>query len=154
MRNADGGARRYYDDLVAAHGEDRAHHVLSHGTGHVAIFPNLVIIASQLRVIRPISVAETEMFLYPTLLHLPRAFWRAGSVVPLGLLPPSLRSRYGFAWGAGHARAFRLARAALRRGLPLLPDAVRIMPRARRAERERSQRASDPEFARRARSPS
>ena len=43
--------------------------MLSHGTGHVAIFPNLVIIASQLRVIRPISVNETEVFIYPTLLR-------------------------------------------------------------------------------------
>jgi phenylpropionate dioxygenase-like ring-hydroxylating dioxygenase large terminal subunit len=69
MRNATDWARRYYDDLVAAHGEERAHHVLSHGSGHVAIFPNLVIIASQLRVIRPVSVDETEVFIYPTLLR-------------------------------------------------------------------------------------
>jgi phenylpropionate dioxygenase-like ring-hydroxylating dioxygenase large terminal subunit len=69
MRTATGWARRYYDDLVAAHGEERAHHVLSHGSGHVAIFPNLVIIASQLRVIRPVSVDETEVFIYPTLLR-------------------------------------------------------------------------------------
>ena len=68
MRQSEGASRGYYDDLVAAHGEARAHHVLSHGAGHVAIFPNLVIIASQLRVIRPISVDETEVFIYPTLL--------------------------------------------------------------------------------------
>jgi len=42
--------------------------VLSRGAAHVAIFPNLVIIASQLRVIRPVSVDETEVFIYPTLL--------------------------------------------------------------------------------------
>ena len=68
MQQAEGAQRAYYEDLVAAHGEERAHHVLSHGSGHVAIFPNLVIIASQLRVIRPVSVEETEVFIYPTLL--------------------------------------------------------------------------------------
>lgn len=69
MRDSEGSARRYYDDLVAAHGEERAHYVLSRGAGHVAIFPNLVIIASQLRVIRPVAVDETEVFIYPTLLE-------------------------------------------------------------------------------------
>jgi phenylpropionate dioxygenase-like ring-hydroxylating dioxygenase large terminal subunit len=68
MRSSAGWSRKYYDDLVDAHGEARAHHVLSHGAGHVAVFPNLVIIASQLRVIRPISVDETDAFIYPTLL--------------------------------------------------------------------------------------
>jgi len=66
---ADAGAQRaYYDALVAAHGEARAHQVLSHGSGHVAIFPNLVVIASQLRVITPVAVDRTEVRIFPTLL--------------------------------------------------------------------------------------
>ena len=68
MKGSTGWSRQYYDDLVDAHGLERAHEVLAHGAGHVAIFPNLVVIASQLRVIRPVSVDETEVFIYPTLL--------------------------------------------------------------------------------------
>ena len=68
MKESTGWARQYYDDLVEAHGRERAHEVLAHGAGHVAVFPNLVVIASQLRVIRPVSVDETEVFIYPTLL--------------------------------------------------------------------------------------
>jgi phenylpropionate dioxygenase-like ring-hydroxylating dioxygenase large terminal subunit len=68
LRGTPGWPREYYDALVAAHGSTRADEVLSHGAGHVAIFPNLVIIASQLRLIRPIAVGRTEVFIYPTLL--------------------------------------------------------------------------------------
>jgi len=68
MRSAGGWSREYYDALVAAHGQARADEVLAHGAGHVAIFPNLVIIASQLRLIRPVAVDRTEVFIYPTLL--------------------------------------------------------------------------------------
>jgi len=68
MRNATGASREYYDLLVAAHGEARAHEVLGQGSGHVAIFPNLVIIASQLRVITPLAVDRTDVRIYPTLL--------------------------------------------------------------------------------------
>ena len=68
LRNTPGWPRDYYDLLVSAHGQARADEVLSHGAGHVAIFPNLVIIASQLRMIRPVAVDRTEVFIYPTLL--------------------------------------------------------------------------------------
>jgi phenylpropionate dioxygenase-like ring-hydroxylating dioxygenase large terminal subunit len=68
LRGTPGWPREYYDALVAAHGRARADEVLAHGAGHVAIFPNLVIIASQLRLIRPVAVDRTEVFIYPTLL--------------------------------------------------------------------------------------
>jgi phenylpropionate dioxygenase-like ring-hydroxylating dioxygenase large terminal subunit len=68
MRNATGALREHYDALVAAHGEERAHQVLGQGSGHVAIFPNLVIIAAQLRVITPLAVDHTDVRIYPTLL--------------------------------------------------------------------------------------
>lgn len=68
LKTTPGWPRDYYDSLVAAHGQARAEDVLSHGSAHVAIFPNLVIIASQLRWIRPVAVDRTEVYIYPTLL--------------------------------------------------------------------------------------
>lgn len=58
----------YYGQMVAAHGPERAHYLLSRRNAHLAVFPNLVIIAAQLRVIQPISVSETQISLYPTML--------------------------------------------------------------------------------------
>ena len=98
------------------------------------------------------AIADAVML--PRARHLPRAFWRLCSVVPLGLLPASLRTRYGFAWTRAHERSFRIARRSLQLGLPLLPERLRILPRARRAERERETLASDSDIARRARRPS
>lgn len=68
MRSSSGAQREYYDALVAAHGVERADRALAQGSAHVAIFPNLVIIASQLRVITPLAVDRTEVHIHPTLL--------------------------------------------------------------------------------------
>jgi uncharacterized protein (DUF2236 family) len=51
----------------------------------------------------------------------------------IGLLPPTIRRRYGYAWSGAHERALRAATAAIRAGLPVLPKIVRDFPHARRA---------------------
>ena len=72
----------------------------------------------------------------PVPLALAPAF-RAGGFLAVGLLPPALRERFGFAWSAGQERALRALAAATRVGLPFLPGCVRLMPHARRAARRR-----------------
>ena len=61
--------RRYYQDLVAAHGEQRAETVLSAGGTHMNVFPNLVVLGQQVRTIRPIRHDRTEVLLAPALLE-------------------------------------------------------------------------------------
>lgn len=60
-----GPQREYTDAMVAAHGPDRTRQLLTRGGPHVLIFPNLVFIQSHIRMIRPVSVSQTEVFLYP-----------------------------------------------------------------------------------------
>lgn len=60
--------QHYYDSLVARLGKDRTVEVLSANPTHFFIFPNLSLIAQQIRTIRPIAVDKTELFIYPTLL--------------------------------------------------------------------------------------
>lgn len=60
--------RAYADSLIARHGAERAQYLLSKGTVHLMVFPNLVFIGSHIRVVQPISVDLTEVYLYPTLL--------------------------------------------------------------------------------------
>jgi phenylpropionate dioxygenase-like ring-hydroxylating dioxygenase large terminal subunit len=55
----------YVASLVAARGKEYAFKLLSRGGPHVLIFPNLVFIQTHIRMIRPISVEKTEVFLYP-----------------------------------------------------------------------------------------
>jgi hypothetical protein len=54
--------------MVQRHGKERAEEILTAGGTHLLVFPNLVFIGVQIRVVQPISAAETEVFLYPTLL--------------------------------------------------------------------------------------
>jgi len=72
----------------------------------------------------------------PVPLALTPAF-RSGGFFAVGLLPPALRERFGFAWSVGQERALRAIAAAARVGLPLLPGFARLMPHARRAARRR-----------------
>jgi uncharacterized protein (DUF2236 family) len=51
----------------------------------------------------------------------------------IGLLPPNIRRRYGYAWTRAHEQALRGLTAAIRAGLPVLPSLVRDFPHARRA---------------------
>jgi uncharacterized protein (DUF2236 family) len=61
----------------------------------------------------------------------------AGStrVFTIGLLPPTVRRRYGYRWSHTHARALQVLTTAIRTGLPVLPRVVREFPHARRAWR-------------------
>lgn len=82
--------RRYYDDLVARHGRERAEEVLIAGGTHMNIFPNLVILQNQVRTIRPVHVDRTEVYMSPALLK----------GVPDGLNTMRLRAHESF-YGPG-----------------------------------------------------
>ena len=69
----------------------------------------------------------------------PPAPWPARPLLALarlpaiGLLPPAVRSAYGFAWTPRQDRALRLLAAVVRGALPLAPSALRYWPAARAA---------------------
>jgi phenylpropionate dioxygenase-like ring-hydroxylating dioxygenase large terminal subunit len=54
--------------LVDRFGEDRASNMLREGGTHTFIFPNLILIGIQMRVLQPLAADRTEVCLYPTLL--------------------------------------------------------------------------------------
>jgi fatty-acyl-CoA synthase len=54
--------------LARRHGAERADQILAQGGPHFCVFPNLILILNQLRVIQPVSVDETVIYYYPTLL--------------------------------------------------------------------------------------
>lgn len=59
----------YYASMVEAHGQQRADEILTWaGDPHIGIFPNLQLIGSQIRIIRPIAADKTEVLMFPTLL--------------------------------------------------------------------------------------
>jgi phenylpropionate dioxygenase-like ring-hydroxylating dioxygenase large terminal subunit len=62
------GGQAYLEAMIDRYGKERAEEIITAGGTHLAVFPNLVLIGVQIRVIQPIDVAETEVFLYPTLL--------------------------------------------------------------------------------------
>lgn len=62
------GADDYRRAMNARYGEKRATEIIDAGGTHLLVFPNLVMIGVQLRVIRPLAPDHTEVFLYPTLL--------------------------------------------------------------------------------------
>ena len=86
----------------------------------------------------PTARRLADAVLHPPLALLPRVAGDVGAVVTLGLLPPVMRERYGLPWDRTRERGFAVARGVVRRVLPLLPDVMRAMPQARRAERGRS----------------
>lgn len=60
--------KRYWEDMVAAHGEHRAAEIIRIGGTHMFVFPNLVVLQNQIRTIRPVKVDRTEVYLEPVLL--------------------------------------------------------------------------------------
>lgn len=60
--------RAYEESMRARYGEDRAEDLLVAGGTHVLVFPNLILIGAHIRVVQPVTVAQTEVSLYPTLL--------------------------------------------------------------------------------------
>jgi len=55
-------------ELTRRFGEERAANMLREGGTHTFIFPNLILIGIQMRVLQPLSANRTEVCLYPTLL--------------------------------------------------------------------------------------
>jgi phenylpropionate dioxygenase-like ring-hydroxylating dioxygenase large terminal subunit len=55
-------------ELTRRFGADRAANMLREGGTHTFIFPNLILIGIQMRVLQPLSADRTEVCLYPTLL--------------------------------------------------------------------------------------
>lgn len=67
--NASPGWSEYYKDMVKARGQQRADEVLIWaGDPHLGVFPNLQLINSQIRLIRPIAADQTEVLMFPALL--------------------------------------------------------------------------------------
>jgi len=62
------GGQTYLEALGQRYGKERAEELLTAGGTHLLVFPNLILIGVQLRVVQPVGVAETHVFLYPTLL--------------------------------------------------------------------------------------
>ncbi len=60
--------KKYYDDMVKAYGQKRAEEVIIIGGTHMNIFPNMMVLAHQLRTVRPVAVNRTEVYLRPALL--------------------------------------------------------------------------------------
>ncbi len=58
----------YLEAMINRYGKERAEEILTAGGTHMLVFPNLILIGVQIRVIRPVKIDETEVFLYPTLL--------------------------------------------------------------------------------------
>jgi hypothetical protein len=54
--------------MYSRHGKERTEELLTAGGTHLLVFPNLVIIGVHIRVISPVTINETKVFLYPTLL--------------------------------------------------------------------------------------
>ncbi len=73
--------------------------------------------------------------LTPKLRFVPRPAFAPLSLFTIGLLPESVRSRYGFRWSPSRERAFRASAAAIGAAAKALPARVRFFPQARAAER-------------------
>jgi uncharacterized protein (DUF2236 family) len=70
---------------------------------------------------------------------------RAAGFFTAGLLPATIRSRYGLTWNKRRERALRLFVAGVRATLPVWPAALRTFPQARKALRHHPElRASEP----------
>ena len=55
----------YRETMIKTYGEERAEFLLRERGNHMGLFPNMQLIARHIRVIRPISPGETEVFMYP-----------------------------------------------------------------------------------------
>jgi uncharacterized protein (DUF2236 family) len=69
-----------------------------------------------------------RLVLRPSLRLLPGPAMIPFEVVTAGLLPATLRTQYGLAWGPGQRRVFKLAVSALPRLLAVTPPILRVWP--------------------------
>ena len=63
-----GASQDYLDAMVGRYGKERTQEIMTAGGTHLLVFPNLILIGVQIRVVQPVSVGSTEICLYPTLL--------------------------------------------------------------------------------------
>jgi phenylpropionate dioxygenase-like ring-hydroxylating dioxygenase large terminal subunit len=57
--------QEYHEAMIARYGKERTEEILTSGGTHMLVFPNLVLIGVHIRVISPMKIDETEVFLYP-----------------------------------------------------------------------------------------
>jgi phenylpropionate dioxygenase-like ring-hydroxylating dioxygenase large terminal subunit len=60
--------RQYVEGMERRYGAQRAQEIIADGPPHFCLFPNLIFILNQFRVIQPVSVTETIIYYYPTML--------------------------------------------------------------------------------------
>lgn len=60
--------RQYLEGMERRYGAERAHEIIADGGPHFCIFPNIIFILNQFRVIQPVSPNETIIYYYPTML--------------------------------------------------------------------------------------
>jgi uncharacterized protein (DUF2236 family) len=75
------------------------------------------------------------LVLRPPIRRVPGALFAPVEAITAGLLPAGLRDAYGLRWGRTERAVYGAARAALPRLLAATPDALRVVPPARVAER-------------------
>ena len=90
-----------------------------------------------------IAVTETarrlaQAVIWPPAPAIARPLLRQMRLPTIGLLPPSLREGYGFAWDAWDEAALQRSARWVRRLLPLVPPVLRYLPAARAAFRRTS----------------
>ena len=61
--------RSYREAMVMGYGKDRAEEIIASGGTHLEVFPNLTVVESNVRVVIPIAVDKTYVFMYPVLLE-------------------------------------------------------------------------------------
>jgi uncharacterized protein (DUF2236 family) len=76
-----------------------------------------------------------QAVLTPKLRFVPRPAFAPLTLFTIGLLPESVRDRYGYRWSTTKERAFRGSVAAVGAAVKALPARVRLFPQARAAER-------------------
>ena len=63
------GWKKYYQSLIEAYGQERTDEILIwDGDPHMGLFPNIQLIQSQIRIIRPVRADLTEVLMIPTML--------------------------------------------------------------------------------------
>ena len=87
-----------------------------------------------------LAVGPTTRSLARLVFHPPaatslRAIGPLAEILAVGLLPPRVRTLYGYRWSPARDRGLQVFAAVVRGVLPALPETIRIVPHARAAER-------------------
>ena len=88
-------------------------------------------IASDVLTVGPDGRAVAAAILRPPLPFGVQHVFRASNLATIGLLPPTLRRRYGLGWNTVQQLALDTVAAGVRATLPLVPGVVRWVPQAR-----------------------